>query len=78
MVDALAGDAPRGGVVEGGGSCYRSSRWGLKRGLRRGLLSTTSGVLEVPAGGLSPVEALALFATLCASVSVSFIDIAKL
>ena len=50
-------------------------RWGLKRGLRRGLLSellsTTSGVLEVPAGGLSPVEALALFATLCASVSVS-------
>ena len=52
-----------------------NSRWGLKRGLRRGLisvlLSTTSGVLEVPAGGLSPVEALALFATLWASVSTS-------
>ena len=51
------------------------SRWGLKRGLRRGLLSgllsTNTGVREVPAGGLSPVEALALFATLWASVSVS-------
>ena len=51
------------------------SRWGLKRGLRRGLLSellsTTSGVLEVPVGGLSPVETLALFITLCASISVS-------
>ena len=51
------------------------SRWGLKRGLRRGrlsgLLCTTSGVLGVPAGGLSPVEALALFSTLYASVSVS-------
>ena len=48
-----------------------SLRWGLKRGLRRGLLSTSNGVCEVPLGGLSPVEALALFATLWASVSVS-------
>ena len=51
------------------------SCWGLKRGLRRGLLSgllsTTSGVLEEPAGGWPPVEALALFATLWASVSIS-------
>ena len=50
-------------------------RWGLKRGLRRGLpsrlLPTTSGVLEVPAGGWLPDEALALFATLWASVSTS-------
>ena len=42
-----------------------SLRWGLKRGLRRGLLSgllsTSNGVCEVPAEGLSPVEALALF-----------------
>ena len=52
-----------------------SLRWGLKRGIRRGLLSgllsTSNGVCEVPAGGLSPVEALALFATLWASVSLS-------
>ena len=51
------------------------SRWGLKQGLCQellsGLLSTNSGVREVPAGGLSPVEALALFATLWASFSVS-------
>ena len=50
------------------------ARWGLRRGLRRGLLSgliSTTGVREAPAGGLSPVEALALFATLWASVSVS-------
>ena len=50
-------------------------RWGLKRGLRRGLLSgllsTNTSVREVPAEGLSPVEALALFATLWASVSMS-------
>ena len=43
-----------------------SLRWGL----RRGLLTTTSGVLEVPVGGWPPVEALALFA-LWASVSTS-------
>ena len=52
-----------------------NSRWGLKRGLRWGLLSgllpTTSGVLKVPAGGLSLVEALALFVALYASISVS-------
>lgn len=52
-----------------------SLRWGLKRGLCRGLLSellsTANGVCEVPAGGLSPVEALALFATRWASVSMS-------
>ena len=51
------------------------SRWGLKRGLRRGLLSgllsTNTGLREVLAGGLSSVEALALFATLWASVSMS-------
>ena len=46
-------------------------RWGLKQGLRRGLLSTSNGICEVPAGGLSPVEPLALFATLWASVSTS-------
>ena len=45
--------------------------WGLRRGLLSGLLSTTSGVLELPTGGLSPVEALALFATLWASISTS-------
>ena len=52
-----------------------SLRWGMKRGLRRGLLSgllsTSNGVCEVPTGGLSPVEALALLATLWASVSTS-------
>ena len=51
------------------------SRWGLKRGLRRGLLSglisTTTGMRRELAGGLSPDEALALFAALWASVSVS-------
>ena len=47
------------------------SRWGLRRGLLSGLLSTNTGVREVPAGGLLPVEALVLFATLWASVSVS-------
>ena len=41
-----------------------NARWGLHRGLLSGLLSTTSGILEVPAGGWLPVEALALFATL--------------
>ena len=44
-----------------------NARWGLCRGL----LSTTSGVLKVPARGWPPVEALALFATLWASVSIS-------
>ena len=43
-------------------------RWGLCRGLLSGLLPTTSGVLEVPARGWPPVEALALFAALWASV----------
>ena len=46
-------------------------KWGLRRGLLSGLLSTSNGICEVPVGGLSPVEALALFATLRASVSVS-------
>ena len=44
--------------------------WGLCRGLLSGLLSTTNGALEVPAGGWPPAEALALF-TLWASVSAS-------
>ena len=48
-----------------------SSRWGLHRGLLSGLLSTTNDVLKVPARGWPPVEALALFATLWASVSMS-------
>ena len=52
-----------------------SLRWGLERGLRRGLpsglLSTNNDVREVPAGGLSPVEALAFLAALWASVSTS-------
>ena len=41
---------------------------------RSGLLSrliSTTGVREAPAGGWSPVEALALFATLWASVTIS-------
>ena len=33
-----------------------SSRWGLRRGLLSGLLSTNTGVREVTAGGLSPIE----------------------
>ena len=48
------------------------SRWGLKRGLHRGLLSvvitTNTGVRGALAGGLLPAEALALFAALWASV----------
>ena len=48
-----------------------NAHWGLRRGLLFRLLSTTNGVLEVPAGGWPPVEALALFATLWASVSPS-------
>ena len=44
---------------------------GAAPGLLSGLLSTSNGVREVPAEGLSPVEALALFATLWASVSTS-------
>ena len=47
-----------------------SLRWGLCRGLLSGLLNTTSGVPEVPAGGWPLAEALALF-TLWASVSAS-------
>ena len=46
------------------------SRWGLGRGLLSGLLNTTSGVPEAPAGGWPLVEVLALF-TLWASVSTS-------
>ena len=57
------------------------SRWGLSPGLRRGLgpglIVITSGALEVFAGGSSPVEVLALFAILCASVSVSLQKQAK-
>ena len=45
-------------------------RWGLCRGLLSGLLNTTSGTLEAPAGGWPPAEALAPF-TLWASVSAS-------
>ena len=45
-------------------------RWGLHRGLLSGLLSTTSGVFEAPAGGWLLAEVLALF-TLWANVSVS-------
>ena len=48
-----------------------NTRWGLRRGLLSGLLSTTSGVPELPTGGWPPVEALALFATLWVSVSMS-------
>ena len=47
------------------------SRWGLKRGLSSGLITTNSGVRGVLSGGSSPIEALALFATLWANVSVS-------
>ena len=36
-------------------------RWGLRRGLLSGLLSTTSGVFEAPAGGWMLAEVLALF-----------------
>ena len=45
-------------------------RWGLCRGLLSALLNTTSGALEVQAGGWPPAEGLALF-TLWASVSTS-------
>ena len=48
--------------------------WGLSQVLRRGLLSgliSTTGMHEVPADGWSPADALALFATLWASVSLS-------
>ena len=48
-----------------------NARWGLHQGLLSGLLSTTSGILEVPAGGWPLIEALALFATLWTSVSIS-------
>ena len=43
----------------------------LRRVLLSGLLSTNTDVCEVPPGGLSLVKALALFATLWASISVS-------
>ena len=49
------------------------SRWGLGWGLLSGLLDTTSGVLEVPAGGWPLAEILALF-ILWASVSTSLED----
>ena len=45
-------------------------RWGLHRGLLSGLLSTTSGVFEAPAGGWLLAEVLALF-TLWANISAS-------
>ena len=45
-------------------------RWGLRRGLLSGLLTTTSGALEVPAGGWPSTEDLALF-TRWACVSTS-------
>jgi len=48
-------------------------RWGLLRGLLSGLLTTTSGALEVPTGAWPPTEDLALF-TLWASVSTSLQD----
>ena len=44
---------------------------GVGAGLLSRLLSTNNGVREVPSGGLSPVEALAFFAALWASVSTS-------
>ena len=50
------------------------ARWGLSAGVRRGLLSkliSTTGVCEAPAGGWSPANALALYATLWASISLS-------
>ena len=57
------------------------SRWGLSRGLRRGLgpglIMITSGMLEVLARGSSPIEVLALFSILYASVSVSLQKQAK-
>ena len=48
-----------------------NSRWGMKRGLLSELLSTNTGAPKVHVEGLSPVEALALFATLWVSISVS-------
>ena len=36
-------------------------RWGLRRGLLSGLLSTTSGVFDGPARGWLLAEVLALF-----------------
>ena len=49
------------------------SRWGLGWGLLSGLLNTTSGVLEVLAGGWPLIEILALF-NLWASISMSLQD----
>ena len=43
----------------------------MRRGLLSELLSTNSGLRGVPVRGLSAAGALDLFATLCASVSVS-------
>ena len=50
-----------------------NSRWGLGRGLLSGLLDTTTGVLEVPAGGWPLAEVLTLL-ILWASVSTSLQD----
>ena len=50
-----------------------NSRWGLGWGLLSGMLNTTSGLLEVLAGGWPLVAILALF-TLWASVSTSLQD----
>ena len=57
------------------GKQVMDSRWGLSRGLRRGLgsglMMMVSGAPVVLAGGLSLARVLALFANLCANVSVS-------
>ena len=57
------------------------SRWGLglrlRYGLDSGLMLIVSGAPEVLAGGSPPVEVFALFANLCANVSVSLQGQAK-
>jgi hypothetical protein len=57
------------------GKQVMDSRWGLSRGLRRGLgsglMMMVSGAPVVLAGGSSLARVLALFANLCANVSVS-------
>ena len=52
------------------------SRWGLGRGLLSGLLYTTSGMPEVPAGGWPLAQIMALF-ILWASISTSLQDESK-
>ena len=51
-------------------------RYGLGWGLLSGLLNTTSGILEVPAGGWPLAEILALL-ILWASISTSLQDEGK-